>query len=183
MGSDEGTTTERMARFQESVELASARYMEAPDWSAVVELALGLSDEALVVGPALAETLALELAGGGIDIDAFRVPDVASPVAVADAAVGLVRGALGVAETGSVLLVEPTLEERVVSMLCHTLVQGIARELIVESLEDFASWMQTHVGESPYATLTTGPSRTADIERSLTIGVQGPTEVVVVVVG
>ena len=34
----------------------------------------------------------------------------------------------------------------------------------------------------PYVTLMTGPSRTADIERTLTIGVHGPRELRVVVV-
>jgi len=38
-------------------------------------------------------------------------------------------------------------------------------------------------GLPAYASLTTGPSRTADIERSLTIGVQGPNAVHVVVLG
>ena len=105
------------------------------------------------------------------------------PLSCFFAAVGLVRGTLGVAETGSVLLLEANLQERVVSMLCQRLVQGIPRELIVDSLDDFAGWMQAHAVDSPYATLTTGPSRTADIERELTIGVQGPRELVVVVVG
>lgn len=171
--------TDRVARFREGVELASARYMEVGDWAAVVEIARGLGDERLVVGAALAG----DLAADGIEIDEFRVPDAKSPLDVADAAVGLVRGTLGVAETGSVLLLEANLQERVVSMLCQTLVQGIPRELIVDSLDDFAGWMQAHAVESPYATLTTGPSRTADIERELTIGVQGPRELVVVVVG
>lgn len=171
--------TERMTRFREGVELASARYMEVGDWAAVVEVARGLDDEPLVVGAALAR----DLAADGVEAGVLRVPDVDSPLEVADAPVGLVRGVLGVAETGSVLLVEPSLSERVVSMLCHILVQGIARESIVDSLDDFAAWMQAHAVESPYATLTTGPSRTADIERELTIGVQGPREVVVVVVG
>ena len=38
-------------------------------------------------------------------------------------------------------------------------------------------------GQRLYLTLTTGPSRTADIERVLTIGVQGPRAVHLVVVG
>lgn len=102
---------------------------------------------------------------------------------VADAAVGVVRGELAIAETGSVLVSEHALADRVVSMLCRRLVQVVARERVVARLEDAAAWLAAAGGQPGFASLMTGPSRTADIERSLTIGVQGPDLVDVVVVG
>ncbi|MEX2446073.1 MAG: LUD domain-containing protein [Dehalococcoidia bacterium] len=111
------------------------------------------------------------------------LPAEAEPaVSVADAAVGIVRGELAVAETGSVLMVEPELTDRCVSMLSHVLVQVVPRGRVVDSLDAVAETL-TASGPPPYASLITGPSRTADIERSLTIGVQGPREVHVVVLG
>ena len=111
------------------------------------------------------------------------LPDVDAPaVSVADAAVGIVRGVLAVAETGSVLLVEPDLSDRCVSMLSHALIQVVDRSQVVASLDAVAEVLAA-AGPPAYASLVTGPSRTADIERSLTIGVQGPREVHVVVLG
>ncbi|MBM3141407.1 MAG: lactate utilization protein, partial [Chloroflexi bacterium] len=95
---------------------------------------------------------------------------------------GVVRGALAVAETGSVLLVEPEPADRAVSMLSLALVQVVARDRLVASLDDVASALLAG-GPPLFASLTTGPSRTADIERALTIGVQGPREVHVVLLG
>jgi len=64
------------------------------------------------------------------------LPDPSAPAtSVADAAVGIVRGALAVAETGSVLLVEPELADRCVSMLSYALIQVVAREHVVDSLD------------------------------------------------
>ena len=171
--------------FRQRAEAAQSQVVEVADWPEAFAFASGLSESELVLPAALAEEI---LAGLQADVLKFRSPDPADPVrSVADAEVGLVRGELAVAETGSILLIEPNLIDRTVSMLCHTLVEAIPRDRIVASLDDCASWLSQHTASNPtantYATLSTGPSRTADIERSLTIGVQGPRELYVVVVG
>jgi L-lactate dehydrogenase complex protein LldG len=173
--------------FRQHAEAAQSQVVEVADWPAAIAFASGLAEKELVLPATLAEELLTD-AGTELDLLKFRSPDPDDPVrSVADAEVGLVRGELAVAETGSVLLVEPNLIDRTVSMLCHTLVEAIPRDRIVASLDDCATWLSQHTASHPtantYATLSTGPSRTADIERSLTIGVQGPRELYVVVVG
>ncbi|MFN2332751.1 MAG: lactate utilization protein C, partial [Halomonas sp.] len=110
------------------------------------------------------------------------VPDGDDPAAeVADVPVAIVRAEMGVAESGSLLISEHTLGDRVVTMLCHRLIQVVEAADVVERLESAAEWLAVRSGQPGFASLMTGPSRTADIERSLTIGVQGPDEVDVLV--
>lgn len=102
---------------------------------------------------------------------------VVAPATVEEAAdrpVGVARAALAVAETGSLLLIEPRPETRTPSLLTRHLVVGVSRTDLVATLDDAFAWLASQPRAGGYATFVTGPSRTADIERSLTIGVQGP---------
>lgn len=161
---------------------AASVVTEAPDWPAVAALALELAgDGPVAVAPALrSEHPELADALG----DRLLLPDPDDPFAsVADVAVGIVEGALAVAETGSVMLSQDSLADRAVGALVHTCIHAVSRDRVVASLDDAATWLEEHAATTSLATLVTGPSRTADIERSLTIGVQGPSEVRLVLVG
>jgi L-lactate dehydrogenase complex protein LldG len=99
-----------------------------------------------------------------------------------DAPLGLSLAHLAIAETGSVLLAEASLPDRGIGMLAATQLVICPSSSLVGSLDDSAAALRA-VALQPgggYATLVTGPSRTADIERVLTVGVQGPARVVVV---
>ncbi len=110
-----------------------------------------------------------------------------SPASVADAPAGLSSAELAIAETGSVLLAENALEARVVGMLTLTHFVLVRGGTLFPMLEDAGKKLQelTKAGfdQRHYISLVTGPSRTADIERTLTIGVQGPKALCVIVVG
>jgi L-lactate utilization protein LutC len=98
--------------------------------------------------------------------------------AVADADLGVSTALLGVAETGSVLLGSNVAEHRLVGMLARTHAVVVQAAAIVPSLDDAAVELRrlTAPGQHQlrHCSLVSGPSRTADIERVLTVGVQGP---------
>jgi L-lactate dehydrogenase complex protein LldG len=116
----------------------------------------------------------------------INIREAGSPASVADAPAGLSGAELAIAETGSVLLAENALEARVVSMLTLTHFVLVSEGKLVPMLDDAAAILQqlTRAGSDQrhYMSFVTGPSRTADIERTLTIGVQGPKVFCVIIV-
>ncbi len=112
------------------------------------------------------------------------VEEVSTPESALDAPVGFVLGMNGVAETGSVLLSEPTLADRAVGLLSLTCVQIVHTETLLPGLDEVGAVLRRLAlrPNGAYASLCTGPSRTADIEMSLTVGVQGPGKVAVLFV-
>jgi L-lactate dehydrogenase complex protein LldG len=105
------------------------------------------------------------------------VPDASrSEIAAALAGgVGIVAGKAGVAETGSVLLADDSLAARLLSMLADICVVILPETSIVKDLDAVGALIAELDRQGHrYLSMVTGPSRTADIERVLTIGVQGP---------
>ncbi len=152
-------------RFVSALGEAQGEVVDCGSWAEVLERALAACGS----GEPLLSPEAARLVGGG------RTPDLDDAVAdAADQAVGVAVAELGIAATGSVLLVEPDPAARTVSLLTHHLFVGLRRERILAELEDGFAWLAGQPRAAAYATFVTGPSRTADIERSLTIGVQGP---------
>jgi L-lactate dehydrogenase complex protein LldG len=105
---------------------------------------------------------------------------------VADAPLGLSDADLAIAETGSVLLAENALAARIVSMLTLTHIVLVPERRIVPMLDNAGARLRELTRTGPdqrhYLSFVTGPSRTSDIERVLTIGVQGPKTLCVIVV-
>ena len=95
---------------------------------------------------------------------------------------GLTAADLAVAETGSLVLASGAGKGRAVSLLpaCHVALFGPGQ--LVGTLEEagvvLEAWHATDEGEAgANIVFVTGPSRTADIELTLTRGVHGPKEV------
>jgi L-lactate dehydrogenase complex protein LldG len=101
---------------------------------------------------------------------------------IADADLGVTGANLAVAETGSLVLISGAGRPRSTSLLpaCHVAVFG--RTALVESLAQVGVFLEAWHGEAVPAwrggaiNVITGPSRTADIELTLTRGVHGPKE-------
>lgn len=106
-----------------------------------------------------------------------------SPETTRDQPWGLTTARAAIAETGSVILVEGELNRRSVSLMTNRLIVLCPMKELHPSLDDAARILrEISQGSGSYATLVSGPSRTADIERQLTIGVQGPGELHVIFV-
>lgn len=94
---------------------------------------------------------------------------------------GVSKAVYGLADTGSVVLAASAEEPRARSLLPDVHVSLLPTDRILPGL---AQLFEALGGDLPSAlAIVTGPSRSADIEQTLTIGVHGPGEVHVVLLG
>jgi L-lactate dehydrogenase complex protein LldG len=89
------------------------------------------------------------------------------------------RAAYALADTGSVVLLSSD-EPRSRSQLAWTHVTVVAEDRILAGLEELFERLGPDLPSA--VAIVTGPSRSADIEQRLAVGVHGPGEVHVVVV-
>jgi L-lactate dehydrogenase complex protein LldG len=87
---------------------------------------------------------------------------------------GLTGASAAVAETGSILLLEGPGQPLTASLLPEIHIALVWKKDVYKSLSQVLEMEAVKI--SPAAVLITGPSRTADIEMTLTIGVHGPGE-------
>ena len=85
-----------------------------------------------------------------------------------------------IAETGSLALISGPGCSRTVSLLPPMHVALVRRADLVATMGDFFTTHADAMARAANCTFVTGPSRTADIELSLTIGVHGPGKVAVI---
>lgn len=129
------------------------------------------------------------LAAEGLEVEGmpWESPDPAAREAlrerVAGADVGLTGVDVAVAETGSLVLLSGQGRPRSTSLLPPVHVAVLDAEALVESLAQlgaYLAWWESADGPAwrgGAVNVITGPSRTADIELTLTRGVHGPREV------
>jgi L-lactate dehydrogenase complex protein LldG len=98
----------------------------------------------------------------------------------ADASIGITEMGWALADTGSLVADQSAVEQRLASTLpaIHIAIIGTNRILADKA----AVFSRITPSTSRYIAFITGPSRTADIERVLTIGVHGPKRLVIVFV-
>lgn len=181
-------------RFTRELESLSGHVHQATDAAAVVAVVrriaaghdtrsfLAWSDDVLVqeVSSALERDGAVRVAqvvpAGG--------PGRVGSLAEIDAcALGITGADYGLADTGSVVLSCSSGRGRLASLLPPVHVALVRLERIVASLAFALARDPTLATRASNLVVITGPSRTADIEMTLSRGVHGPREVHVVVVG
>jgi L-lactate dehydrogenase complex protein LldG len=99
--------------------------------------------------------------------------------AQAEAEVGVTACDGAIADTGSLALLSGPGRSRTVSLLPPIHIAIVMRSDIYPTMSDFFAARQSAVDGAASCTFVTGPSRTADIEMTLTMGIHGPGRVIV----
>jgi L-lactate dehydrogenase complex protein LldG len=144
------------------------------------ERLLAWSEEAIAV-PGL--TSALEARGlSAVDADVPQAGDPRAPrlAALAALPLGLTGADAGLAATGSVVLASGPGRPRLASLLVPVHVAVLRVERLVDSISTLLATRPDLVAAGSNLVAITGPSRTADIEHTLSRGVHGPGEVHVI---
>jgi L-lactate utilization protein LutC len=92
---------------------------------------------------------------------------------------GVSQAIYGLADTGSVVLASSPDESRAASLLPDVHVTLLGEDRILPGLEELFAALGAALPSA--LAIVTGPSRSADIEQMLTVGVHGPGEVHVVI--
>jgi L-lactate dehydrogenase complex protein LldG len=96
----------------------------------------------------------------------------------ATAKIGISQVNWALADTGTLVQDSTAVEQRLVSSLTEIHIALVPTDAILPDMPTLLARM--HPDDSRYIAMITGPSRTADIERVLTIGVHGPSRLVIV---
>ncbi|MDR2051454.1 MAG: lactate utilization protein [Deltaproteobacteria bacterium] len=91
--------------------------------------------------------------------------------------VGFSTAEMGIASTGTCVLTLNNEDMRLTTMICEAHVVALPKSRLVNDLEDAENFLNKIMNKGVmYTSFISGPSRTADIERVLVIGVHGPLE-------
>jgi L-lactate dehydrogenase complex protein LldG len=149
-----------LAAFKESLERMGGLFLDPPAAGDALAPVRAKIANAKVVCSTVPEI------AGNRDIAAVRAPQ-----DLADVDFAIVRGAFGVAETGSILLADAELRVNAVAYLAQHLIVLLDPADIVLNLHH--AYRRSEFRQGHYAAFHTGPSATADIEGVLIHGAQG----------
>jgi L-lactate dehydrogenase complex protein LldG len=97
--------------------------------------------------------------------------------AVAEAGVGITQADYALADTGTLVVFSEPGEGRALSLLPPVHIAILPESRILRGLDELLEREPRFPERSSAMVFITGPSRTADIEKTLTVGVHGPGEI------
>jgi L-lactate dehydrogenase complex protein LldG len=200
------TDQELVARFRERAEAVSTTVVEVEDTGKALEYALDVCRDKEAC-QSLASGCDLPLSGRAADLCSLKEPEkiLAAPdldssdlerlrqlcaeqgiallagglrARLGGIDLGLTRAEAGIAATGTLVQHCPGEDERLAGMISEVHIALLPVSAIVADSHALASRLRERMAVGSDSTaFITGPSRTADIERVLTLGVHGPLEV------
>lgn len=199
-GKPEQASTDERVAVQSYIQSRPQHARPRADWELLArfrERALGLSStvdqvESLAAAPAAAarylksnslplaavcwaEFAALDWRSAGIEIDARAARD--------SDLVGITGTFCAIAETGTLMTVTGPRTPATVSLLPETHIAIVQVSRVVRDMEAAWQLLRDEFGQPPRAvSFISGPSRTADIEQTVTLGAHGPYRVHIVIV-
>jgi L-lactate dehydrogenase complex protein LldG len=126
--------------------------------------------------PLLPDIFCRNLEQGGLE-------NIESPLRkrVGEIEVGIVIASFGIAETGTLVVNSNSEDVRLATMLSETNFIILNPKNIVKKSFDISDELNAWFKERNYTAFITGPSRTADIERVLTLGAHGPSQLHIII--
>jgi L-lactate dehydrogenase complex protein LldG len=177
-----------LALFTARAEAVSAEVLQVPCAEAAIDVVLAVLERERVEDVPGARAVWCEgpICGPSLDRGelARRVPGLSFEVTrehAAESRVGVSEFEWALAATGTIAQDATDPRLRLVSMLTETHVAIVPTAALLPDMECLLARVDPR--RVRYLACVTGPSRTADIERVLTIGVHGPKKLVVVLVG
>ena len=169
---------EPIARFRDRAESLASTLDEAHDLATVPAcIAAYLRERALPLRAVCwRELIELDWAGSGIEVQARG--------ARGDDLVGVTGAFCAIAETGTLMTLSGAETPPSVSLLPETHIAILDARRVVRTMEDAWALLRAEQDGLPRAVnFISGPSRTADIEQTVTLGAHGPYRVHVILVG
>ena len=175
------TPEQKVERFTAEMALLNVKVERVPDWAQARQAVAAAMQTRGFKNIAVAGR---DLEPNGTAWAAFGRAKGLTAVEQADA--GVVQADYGIAETGSSVVLASPDKPRIAFLLPPVLYLALEISKILGSMPDLMAVLEglNDKGILPATVnVITGPSRTADIELSLTVGVHGPGEVYLTLVG
>ena len=172
---------ELIERFTIAARTAGAEVLRAADPAAALTAARSIMKETRIGAAVFSEAVRAALRRTGLD---SGWPD--EPADIAAAQSGIVAADYGAAATGTLVRLDSGDAEKLIWTLPPLCICLLTSAAVVADLECLSGVIGSHLLQQrvpgPQVSFVTGPSRTADIECELTIGVQGPGRLVIILV-
>jgi L-lactate dehydrogenase complex protein LldG len=131
---------------------------------------------------ALSNSPAVETVFRGMQVDVDEITINPGRAEIFNYDVGISAAQYAIADTGTLVLESDVEKHRLVSLVPPVHIAIVEADKICLTIAEALAKVNHGTELSPAVTMITGPSRTADIELTLAIGVHGPQELYVIVI-